>query len=261
MQTPLYVKHGESSSQKSFNPSLLPANRLYLLPEHHAQIALAFIKQLSFASLESNDVQVLSAIYIQTIGFNKRKDDMNGVRLEQLTGIRPDRANVSVRRLERLNVIITSKGHHGKWMSVNFDLTHWGKAHPETLTNDPSCLLSDDYPTSLDLDGEVEFKQHTPPCSVDKQVTIDTSVSTSTEVIVEQQQPLPKPSIKPSIESDSVQLPDQEMLTPPAPTDKKPVMDNFEIHFPTSLATELCQKISHYLKEIKIPHQPQRLVN
>jgi hypothetical protein len=121
MQTPLYVKHGESSSQKSFNPSLLPANKLDLLPEHHAQIALTFIKQLSFVSLEGNDVQILSAIYIQTIGFNKRKDDMNGVRLEQLTGIRPDRANVSVRRLERLNVIITSKGHHGKWMSVYFD--------------------------------------------------------------------------------------------------------------------------------------------
>jgi hypothetical protein len=117
------------------------------------------------------------------------------------------------------------------------------------MSNDPSCLFSDDYPASLDLDGEVEFKLHTPPCSVDKQVTIDTSP----EVIVEQQQSLPEPSIKPLIESYRVQLPNQETLTAPIATDKKPQSDSFEIHFPTSLATELCQKISYYLKEINIP--------
>jgi phage replication O-like protein O len=256
MQTLLYVKHGESSSKKSFNPSLLPANRLDLLPEHHAQIALSFIKQLSLATIKSRDVRILSAIYIQTIGFNKREDDMNGARLEQLTGIRPDHSNESVRRLEGLNVIVTRKGSYGKWMSVNFDLAHWGKAHPESQTNDPRCLLSEDYQTPLDLDDTEVFKLHTPPDSVDKQATIDT-----TEVIIEQPQPLPKPSTKPLIELDRVQLPSQETLTQPIPTAKKPQTDSFEIHFPTSLATELCQKISHYLKEINIPQQAQRLVN
>jgi predicted site-specific integrase-resolvase len=48
---------------------------------------------------------------------------------------------------------------------------------------------------------------------------------------------------------------------PLTPTDKDSKTDAFEIHFPKSLAKELCQKIIRHLQEIKIPSQAQRLVD
>jgi phage replication O-like protein O len=161
MQTPLYLKDEESSSKKSFNPSLPPENRLNLLPEHHAQIGAALIQQLALASLKARDVQILAAIYNQTIGFDKREDDMNGRRLEQLTGIRSDHANDAVRRLEDWNVIVTHSGHYGKWMSINFDFVNWGQIAPESQTNEPYILLSACYQPLSNNDEQLTL--HAPP--------------------------------------------------------------------------------------------------
>jgi hypothetical protein len=147
MQAPLYAIAGDSSPETSQNPSLCAKNRLNLLPEHLAQISTAFILQLSLAKAGEQKSRILSTIFSQTIAYNKREDDMNGKRLEQLTGVRNDHANEVVRRLQALNIIITRPGHYGKWMSVNFDFDHWGEHCPESQTNDPSCLFSDIYAT------------------------------------------------------------------------------------------------------------------
>jgi hypothetical protein len=145
MQAPLYAIAGDSSPETSQNPSLCAKNRLNLLPEHLAQISTAFILQLSLAKAGEQGSRILSTIFSQTIAYNKREDDMNGKRLEQLTGIRSDHANETVRRLEALHLIITRRGTYGKWMSINFDFPNWGKHFPTSETNDPHCLLSDHY--------------------------------------------------------------------------------------------------------------------
>ncbi|MCK5896524.1 MAG: replication protein, partial [Cocleimonas sp.] len=145
MQDPLYANDEAISSRKYRNPSLCPKNRLHLLPEHLAQISTAFIQQLSLAPLTSRELRILSTIYYQTIGHNKREDDMNGKCLELLTGIRSDHANEAVRRMDALDIVITRQGAYGKWMSINFDFKNWGKKVPKTKTNNPTVLLSDAY--------------------------------------------------------------------------------------------------------------------
>ena len=153
MQTVLYATAGDVAPQNSFNPSFCAKNKLNLLPEHVAEIASAFIIQLAPSYLSSNDMSILMTIYNQTIGYDKLEDDMNGARLEQLTGIRNDHANASVRRLEALNIIITRQGHYGKWMSINFNFSSWGQSDTDTATNDPRCLLSDKY-QQVEVDEE-----------------------------------------------------------------------------------------------------------
>ncbi len=63
MQTPLYANDGDTSPTNLVNPSLSAENRLYLLPEHLAQVGSAFVKQLSLTRFRSRDVRILSAIY------------------------------------------------------------------------------------------------------------------------------------------------------------------------------------------------------
>jgi hypothetical protein len=275
MQTPLYVKKEDSSPEKSFNPSLLPENRLDLLPEHVGQIGSAFIQQLSLASLNSRDVQILSAIYTQTIGFDKREDDMNGRRLEQLTGIRPDHANASVRRLEGWNIIVTRSGDYGKWMSVNYDFSHWGKAYPESQTNEPYGLLSTCYQPLLD--DEEQFSLHVPPPSLHNETAIKAVIKAETietlsvealpveELQVKQRVPILPPissSIsKPPVITNTVQLPNKEAVAPVVNHAIRPQTEALEIRFPATLTKALCQKIGRYLTEIKVREQAQRLVD
>ena len=247
MRTPLYAIDGDSSPKNSQNPSLCAKNRLDLLPEHIAQIGSAFILQLSLARLKAQEVRILSTIYSQTIAYNKCEDDMNGKRLEQLTGIRSDHANEAVRRLEDLNIIITRRGRYGKWMSINFDFPHWGQIRPESQTNNPRCLLSEVYRVALP-DNEANFQLH---CILDssKKAPLNdeslgitqqqiTSTSANNEKITAEKPKQPKQSSKPS--------------APSIP---------FELHFPDSLSKKLRKNIVNHLKGIKIPQQAQRLLD
>ncbi len=143
MPKQLYPTGGNVSPKNHFTPSLCAENKLNLSPKQLAEINGAFIHQLCLAGFSSTrDMRILTTIFDQTIGYDKREDDMNGTRLYQLTGIHSDHANAAVRHLESLNIIITRKGHYGKWMSVNFDFENWGKDCPESKTNNPFCLVS-----------------------------------------------------------------------------------------------------------------------
>ncbi len=271
MQVPLYANDEGSSLRNSQNPSLCAENRLNLLPEHIAQIGSAFILQLSIITLRPQDSRILSAIYSQTIGYNKREDDMNGTRLEQLTGIRSDHANEAVRRLQTANVIITHRGRYGKWMSINFDFAHWGEKLSECYTNDPSCLLSNSYPCIL-LDDELEFRVHSlpnatkvaPVAEIEKTV-VDIPMGITIEknqqqtapppVITNLVQTSPKPSTNPSEPSTK---PSEPSTKPSKPSKPSP---SFEFHFPDSMSEKLRNGILNQLKKIKIPQQAQRLLD
>ena len=126
-------------------------------------------------SLNGRQMRITTAVFGQTIGYNKCEDDMSGIRLEQLSGIRRDHENAIVRELETLNVLITRQGYYGKWMSINFDFEHWGKACPESQTNNPSCLLSSIY-QPFPQHEVTEFKLHTPPEALNKKPAVATPI-------------------------------------------------------------------------------------
>ena len=236
MQATLYANAEDISSQSYDNPSLRPENRLHLLPEHIAQISTAFIQQLSFATLKSRETRILSALYYQTIGHNKREDDMNGACLELLTGIRSDHANEAIRRLDALNIVMTRKGSYGKWMSINFDFKNWGKEVPETRTNNPNLLLSTTYQTLLpteEAEGSV-FSLYAPPMS---------------QLAKKELIPTPDKPTEPTEPTESSKAVVLASSTEP-----------FSINYPTSLPKKLCQQLAKYLKEIGVQKQAQRLV-
>ena len=248
MQALLYANDGESSLKNSQTPSLCLENRLNLLPEHIAQIGSAFIFQLSISTLRSQDVRILSTIYHQTIDYNKREDDMNGKRLEQLTGIRSDHANEAVCRLQALNIIITRPGHYGKWMSINFDFAHWGEKLSKLHTNDPSCLLSDLYSSTL-LPDDLEFRVH--------------SISDSSKVV-----PMSDTISYVSTSKDQQQTPPATLKSPIQEKDHSESSKSssetsvpFEPHFPDFFSEKLRNSLLDQLKSIKIPQEAQRLLD
>ncbi|MCK5896495.1 MAG: replication protein [Cocleimonas sp.] len=245
MQAPFYGNAEDISSKKYRNPSLCPKNRLHLLPEHMAQISTAFVQQLSFASLTSRELRILSAIYYQTIGHGKREDDMNGKCLELLTGIRDDHANEAVRRMAALDIVITRLGSYGKWMSINFDFKNWGKAVAETKTNNPNVLLSARYQLPLaNEEAGKAFSLHDPQFVKKEPVEVQVKVKTKAKVNAKPQE---------EVSSTDNCLADKKQIHPPA----KP----FTIHYPDSLSKQLCQRIAGYLKEIGVEKQAQRLVD
>ena len=237
-----------TTSENSLNPSLCAENKLNLLPEHLAQIGAAFIFQLSKSSLAPRDFRILTSIYNQTIGYDKREDDMNGVRLEQLTGVRRDHANESVLRLESFGIILTHRGKYGKWMSINFDFPNWGKALSESTTNDPSCLLSDIYQSLLPLENEfAEFKLYIPTESRKKEPTVTVIKEESSAVLLQPASPAKPTPLAPA--------------KPTPPTTAKPKPASIELDFPDSFSEKLRQLISHHLASFKIPAQAQRLLD
>ena len=234
MQAILYATAGDIAPKNSANASRCAKNKLNLLPEHVAQIGTAFIHQLSIAPLTARDMRILTTIYDQTIAYDKREDDMNGTRLEQLTGIRRDHANESVRRLEALNIILTHQGHYGKWMSINFDFPNWGKASSDSTTNDPRCLLSAVYQNTL-ADETVAFQLYNPPekCKKEASATLNG-------------------------EANPV------LLSPrcPSPSHADPVKPTpFSLHFSDSFPKKLRQLIIRHLAPLNIPQQAQRLLD
>ncbi len=177
MQRPLYAIDDNVTPENYYLPCP-KRNKLNLLPEHLAQIDMAFLRQLTLAKLEGRQIRIVMAVFCQTIGYDKFEDDMNGTRIEQLTGVRGDHAGAIVRDLERFNVLITRRGHYGKWMSINFNFEQWGEISSEPKTNDPSCLLSDHY-QPMTADEIIGFEMHKPPQSVNKNHTVATPVASS----------------------------------------------------------------------------------
>ncbi len=151
MLTQSYVNTDAISPKTCQNPSLLPENRINLHPDELQVIENALFTQMAKTILTSYEQRILLAIHNQTLGYDKFEDDMNGTRLEQLTGIRNDHANTTVRSLQEKNVIITRCGTYGHWMSINFDLAHWGTAYFGINNNNPRILLpADDKENPID---------------------------------------------------------------------------------------------------------------
>jgi hypothetical protein len=197
---------------------------------------------------------------------------MNGRRLQQLTGIRPDHANESIRRLERWEVIITRSGQYGKWMSINFDFKNWGENSPESQTNDPRCLLSD-ADQSTEKDEIVAFQIHTDPESphkspsesIKKEPTVAIKADESTEAsqaTLPSQSPQPpvKPTA-PAIEKPAVEKPAVEKPAVEKPEAEKPEAEVFQLHFPDIIPTKLRQLILTNLVSIKLSEKVQRLLD
>ena len=257
MQTPLYANAGDISSGNYSNPSLRPENRLHLLPEHIAQIATAFLKQLTLAPLKSREIRILMVIYSQTVGFNKREDDMNGKCLELLTGIRGDHANEAVRRLAALSMVVTRQGTHGKWMSINFNFERWGKTPDDSLTNEPRVLLSDEYQTPVP-DEEAKttvFQMHQLPAAL-ATTTEKTVVKTDANPVIAKQEAI-QATVSPPSDHDNAVPP-----SPPAqPSVAKPLREAFSIHYPSSLPQPLCLKMAVVISEITVQEHAQRLVD
>jgi len=234
MQAILYATAGDIAPKNYANASRCAKNKLNLLPEHLAQIGTAFIHQLSLAPLPPRDLRVLTTIYDQTIAYDKREDDMNGTRLKQLTGIRNDHANESVRRLAALNIIITRQGHYGKWMAINFDFPNWGQPRSETTTNDPHCLLSEDYQSPL-VDETIEFKLHSLPkkCKKEPLVTLK--------------------------EEDNKVTPSPSLPSPPHPESIKSA--SFTLNFPDSFPKKLREWILRHLAPLNLSEKVQGLLD
>ena len=130
MHAPLYANVGSTAlknSSLSVHPTDLSASEK-LLAEHALIIYREVYRKLALANLTSQQFRIMSAIFMQTVGFDKRKDDMNGKRLEQLTHIRADHANETVRQLERMNLVISQPGHYGKRYSTTARLPR--RKHP-----------------------------------------------------------------------------------------------------------------------------------
>ena len=235
MQAILYATAGDIAPKNSRNASRCAKNKLNLLPEHLAQIGTAFIHQLSLARLSPYNLRILTTIYDQTIAYDKREDDMNGTRLQQLTGIRGDHANEAVRCLAALNIIITRQGHYGKWMAINFDLKNWGKPSSDTTTADPRCLLSEAYQSELVDDETLEFELYSSPEKRKKE-----------------------PAVILKKEETSV-LPSPSLPSPSRPERAKPAPA--ELLFPDSFPKKLRRLISRHLAPLNIPQQAQRLLD
>jgi phage replication O-like protein O len=197
-----------TTSENSYNPSLCAKNKLNLLPEHIAEISMAFISQQILAPLSSRNLRILSTIFQQTIGYNKREDDMNPACLQLLSNIRGDHANEAVRRLAALNIILTRKGRYGKWMSINFDFKNWGKPPSESTTNDPSCLLSVAYQPSFEEDFD-EFELYAPPAKREKNPPV--------AVIEEEQNTVLPPPDSPSEATPVAVIEEEESTALPPP--------------------------------------------
>jgi hypothetical protein len=275
MPATLYARDSDISPQNLSNPSLCAKNRLNLLPEHLAEIGSAFIHQLTLAPLTSLSLRVLTAIYDQTIGYDKREDDMNGECLKLLTGIRNDHANKAVRRLEALNIILTHRGKYGKWMSINFDFPNWGKPRSESTSNDPSCLLSAIYQSPLP-DEEVEFSLHTPHQSKEKESAKIISKAAETTVVSapktpEESSPAPVKTAPSSIQKPqpaptkpalpSTQKPQPDPDKPALPSIQKPQPDSAKLHFPDTFPETLRQQIIDHLAPLNLPQPAQRLLD
>lgn len=131
--------------------SSLAQNQIDFPPLAQQIITNAVIRQLSLCQLGSQALRLVLTVLSQTIGFNKKEDDMNGARLQQLTRIRADHANNTVRFLAQKHILIQRQGHYGHYLSLNFNFAQWGKdTLSEPLVSDPMPLLPEFFHQASD---------------------------------------------------------------------------------------------------------------
>jgi phage replication O-like protein O len=148
MSTTLYSKATVPAQTKTPPYALSPENRLDLFPEQTKFLYRTCLEQLASCQLPLRCTRVFYVVLNQTIGYDKREDNMNGSYLQSVTQIRYDHANQALRDLAAMKVIILRKGgQYRNWASVNFNFAVWGnkQATLEQLNNDPYSILPDYY--------------------------------------------------------------------------------------------------------------------
>ena len=128
MQTKVYANQQVSAQTEQANSNQSPDNFLHLLPEHRNEINNQWLSHMATQRISGNGLRVLSSIYRYTIGFNKISDDMSGRRLQQISCIRADHANHTLKLLAADNTIVSTKGRYGRVLSINFDFASWGNS-------------------------------------------------------------------------------------------------------------------------------------
>jgi hypothetical protein len=144
MQNALYAKAPAQTDLS--NTRLLTDEAFQLSPEQLVEINRRWSTHMIRQNMSRHCSRILYAIYRHTIEFQKWQDDMSGKRLQQITAIRYDHANETLRILEAGNAIISRTGHYGKWLSINFDFDSWEQNDAKALarrTNNPYQLLPD----------------------------------------------------------------------------------------------------------------------
>ena len=163
-------------------------NYLNLLPEHRNEINNQWLSHLSSQRVSGNGIRILTSIYRHTVGFNKIEDDMSGTRLQQISCIRADHANHTLKLLAADHAIVCRDGRYGQILSINFDFSSWGKTNKKQtspkLINDPRHLLPTRYHDepidtgnivgSESVDSTPEYTNHNPPQNSVATTTTDT---------------------------------------------------------------------------------------
>lgn len=278
-----YAKTGAISPETSLNPSLLPDNRINLHPEQLIVIERTFLIQFAKTTFTTYESRILMAIYNQTLGYDKFEDDLNGVRLQQLTGIRNDHANTAVRSLQQKNVILIHQANHGYWMSINFDLSHWGEAYLGVNNNDPRLLLlleENKNPIDAGLDLSAPIKQpdekQTPELGdtdnrititnnnqqqhkqtvVDVEKVIDANNVVKDGVITKEIQKETKETIKEKNEVVKKIIIKKDVKKP-----TKLIKPTTLFEYPVSLSKKVQQQLAPLLTTISDPKEAQALLN
>jgi len=269
MQSALYANTDDISSTNSINstPSSQTAdNKMNLLPEHVGIINNKLIKQLAAIQLNGREHRILFAIQAQTIGFDKFENDLNGRRLEQLTGIRSDHANEIVNGLEEKNVIRTRAGYYGKWLAINFDFAHWGTIYAQIFPAhiDPQRLLPLKYQVVSPDTGQ-DLSSSTPHI-------VDLSTPLLGEDEFQPKEPVTPCNSETIIKNKKEKKPVDHAIPPnlggighknnnKKTTDKLKNSEGVDFDYPSLLPKEICRAILPWLQKIKHHKKAQGLLN
>ena len=151
MHAEVYANRRASAQTEQVSSLKTADNYLNLLPEHRNEINSQWLSHIAKQRISGNGFRILTAIYRHTIGFNKQKDDLSGKRLQQISSIRADHANHTLRVLAADHVLICQDGRYGQIVSINFDFASWGKKHCKDnqitpkFISDPRTLLPEYY--------------------------------------------------------------------------------------------------------------------
>ncbi len=185
-----------------------------LLPHHFNIINSQWLTNFVKWKFSGNQARIVHAIFRHTVGFLKREDDINGSRLEQITGIRYDHANEIVRKLAAQNILILRKGFYGFWTSINFNFSQWNQANIKINpdSNDPALLLPDkirnapaDSGYSLDNPIEpVSYSNTTPSQNTASQTSANTVANTTENTQIQTDHSVNNPATEAQITSSDL---------------------------------------------------------